>query len=121
MKVEVGQSSSFLRSATGSNFHASLSSANANPISIIFSEHDAIWNLHAAGAFHASKSKLNTGHVMRLTNNWIDIAVYIGDNALVNRLMIGDFGANSSFYNKCSTNLHNRFTEKQKERCKGKN
>ena len=121
MKVEVGQSSAFLRSATGSNFHASLSSANASPICIIFSEHDAIENLHAAGAFHASKSKLNTRHVMRLTNNWIDIAVYIGDNALVNRLMIGDLGANSSFYHKCcSTNLHNRFTKKQKEECKGK-
>ena len=35
--------------------------------------------------------------------------------------MIGDLGANSSFYYKrCSTNLHNRFTKKQKEECKGK-
>ena len=43
-------------------------------------------------------------HVRKLTNNWRNIAVYIGDNALVNRLMIGDLGANSSFYHKrCST------------------
>ena len=45
---------------------------------------------------------------MKLKNNWRDIAVYIGDNALVSRLMIGDLGANSSFYYKhCSTNLYN--------------
>ena len=107
-KAEVGQSSTFLRSSTGSNSRASSSSANPNPICIICGEHDATENLHSAGAFHASKSKLNTEHVMKLTNNWRDIAVYIGDNALVNRLMIGDLGANSSFYHKCcSTNLYN--------------
>ena len=73
---------------------------------IICGEHDAIKNLHVAEAFYASKSKLNTEHVMKLTNNRRDIAVYIGDNAIVNRLMIGDLGANSSFYHKhCSTNL----------------
>ena len=82
-KVEVGQSS------------ASSSSAIPNPICIICGDHDAIENVHAAGTFHASKSKLNSEHVMKLANNWRDIAVYIGDNALVNRLMIGDLGANS--------------------------
>ena len=120
-KAEVGQSSAFLRSSMGSNSRGSSSSAIPNPICIICSENDAIENVHAAEAFHASKSKLNSEHVMKLTNNWRDIAVYIGDNALVNRLMIGDLGANSSFYHKrCSTNLHNRFTKKQKEECKGK-
>ena len=38
--------------------------------------------------------------------------------------MIGDLGANSSFYQKrCSTKLYNPFTKKkkkQKEECKGK-
>ena len=35
--------------------------------------------------------------------------------------MIGDLSANRSFYHKrCSTNLYNRFTKKQKEECKGK-
>ena len=34
---------------------------------------------------------------MNLTNNCRDIAVYVRDNALVNKLMIGDLGANSSF------------------------
>ena len=35
--------------------------------------------------------------------------------------MIGDLGAVSSFYDKrCSTNLYNRFTKKEKEECKGK-
>ena len=64
---------------------------------------------------------MNTEHVMKLTNNRRDIAVYIGDNAIVNRLMIGDLGANSSFYHKhCSTNLWNQFTKKKKEKCKRK-
>ena len=27
---------------------------------------------------------------MKLTKNWRDLAVYIGDNALVNRIMVGD-------------------------------
>ena len=58
---------------------------------------------------------------MKLKNNWRDIAVCIGDKALVNRLMIGDLGANSLLYHiRCSTNLYNRFTKKQKEECKGK-
>ena len=105
-KVEVGQSGAFLRSSVDSNSRASSSSAIPNPICIIYGKHDAIENVHAAGAFHASKWKLNSKHVMKLTSNWRDIAVYIGDNALVNRLMIGDLGTNSSFYHKrCSTNL----------------
>ena len=92
-----------------------------NPICIVCGEHDAVENVHAAGAFHASKLKLNSEHVMKLTNIWRDIVVYIGDNALVNKQMIVDLGANSSFYHKrCSTNLYNRFTKKQKEECKGK-
>ena len=49
------------------------------------------------GAFHASKSKLNSQHVMKLTNNWRDISLYIGNNALVNRLMIGDLGLTAYF------------------------
>ena len=56
---------------------------------------------------------------MKLINNWRDIAVYISDIALVNRLMICDLGSSSSFYYKrFLTNLHNRFTKKQKEECK---
>ena len=82
----------------GSNSRAYSSSAIPNPKCIICGEHDAIENVYAAGAFHASKSKLNSERVMKLTNNWRDIAVYIRDNALVNRLMIGDLGANSLFY-----------------------
>ena len=119
-KAEVGQSSAFLRSSMGSNARISSSSAIPNPICIICSEHDAIENVYAAGEFHASKWKLNTKHVIKLTNNWRDIAVYIGNNALVSSLMIGDLGANCSFYHKrCSANLFNRFITKQKEECKG--
>ena len=107
-KVEVGQSSTFLRSSMGSNSCAYSSSAIPNPICIICGENDAIENVYAAGAFHASKSKLNSEHVMKLTNNWRDIAFYIGDNALVSKLMIGDLAADSSLYDKrCSTNLYN--------------
>ena len=75
----MGQSSAFLHSSTGSNSRASLSSAIPNSIYIICGEHNAIENVRAAGAFHASKSKLNSEHVMNLTNNWrnIDIVLVI--------------------------------------------
>ena len=47
--------------SAGSNSGASSCSATAyNPVCIKCVEHDAIENFHAAGAFHASKSKLNT-------------------------------------------------------------
>ena len=95
----MGQSRAFLHSFMGANSCASSGSAISNPICIICGELDAIENVHAAAAL--SKSKLNSEHVMKLTNTWRDISVYIGDNALVNRLMIGDFGADSSFYHKC--------------------
>ena len=65
----MGQSSAFLHSSTDSNSHASSSSAIPNPICIICGEHDAIENIHATGAFHASQSKLNSEHVIKLTNN----------------------------------------------------
>ena len=53
---------------------------------------------------------------MKLTNDLRDIAVYIGYNALANRLIIGDLGPNSSFYHKrCSTNLFNRFIKKNRK------
>ena len=68
-KVEVGQSSAFSRSSMGSNSSAFSSSAIPNPICIICSDHDVIENVHAAGAFHASKSKLNSENVLKLTNN----------------------------------------------------
>ena len=87
-----------------------------NIICIICSEHDAIEDLYAAGAFHVSKSKLNTEHVTKLTNNWRDIVVYIGDNAFENGLMIGQLSANSSFYHKsCAISLYNGFMEE----CRG--
>ena len=105
-KVEVGQSSAFLRSSIGPISRACSSSAIPNPICIICSEHDAIENVYATGAFHGSKSKLNSEHVTKLTKSWSDIAVYIGNNALVNRLLIGDLGANISiYYKRCSINL----------------
>ena len=66
-KTGVGQSSAFLRSSTDSNSCVSSSSAIPDPMCITCGEHDAIENVHAAGAFHASKSKLNTEHVMKLT------------------------------------------------------
>ena len=59
-KVEVGQSSTFLRLSMDSSSRASSSSVVPNAICIICGEHDAIENVHAAGAFHASKSKLNS-------------------------------------------------------------
>ena len=54
-KVEVGQSSTFLRSSMGSNSCAYSSSAIPNPICTICGENDAIENVHA--------------HFMRLNRN----------------------------------------------------
>ena len=76
-KAEVGQPSAFLGSSKGSKSPASSISANPSSICTICGEHDATENLHAAWAFQASISKLNTEHLMKLTNNWRDIAVYI--------------------------------------------
>lgn len=105
-KSEVEQSSAFSRSSMGSNSCGSSTSANRNLICIICGEHDANENLDAAGAFCASKLKLSAEHVMKLTNNWRDKAVYIGNNAPVNKLMVCDLGANSPFNHKrYSTNL----------------
>ena len=66
-KAEVGQSSASLRSSMGSNSRASSSSAFSDPVCIIYDEDDAVEDVHAAGAFHASKSKLNTQPVVNLT------------------------------------------------------
>ena len=71
-KAEVGQSSAFLHSAMGSNTCVSSSPVNPNHIYIICYEDDAFENLLAAETFHVSKSKLNTEHVMKVTNNWRD-------------------------------------------------
>ena len=74
------------------------------------------------------RTYLLLGHFMHVNRNWIlkmllswqiirEKAVYIGDNALVDRLMIGDVGSNSSFYQKrCSATLYNRFTKKNRKR-----
>ena len=44
------------------------------------------------------------------------MTVYIGDDALTSRLMIGDLAANSSFCHKrCSTNLFNEYTKKRND------
>ena len=97
-KAEVGQSTAFSRPSTVSNYRTSSSSANA--ICITCNENDAIENLHATGVFHASEPKMNAEHVMKVTSNSRDMAVYIGDNALVNRLMIGDLGTKAYFTTK---------------------
>ena len=86
-QAKAAESTSFplrspLRSSTGS------SSRTSSYTCIICDEADILDNLHAAGAYHASKSKLNAGHVNKLTKEWRDIAVYIGDPVLASRLAI---------------------------------
>ena len=40
-----------------------------------------------------------------------------GDDELTSRLLVGDLGANRSFYHKlCSTKLYNKFVKKDKKR-----
>ena len=107
-----------LRSSLGSP-SASSSLLPVDPMCVICGEHDIIDHLHAAGALHATKSKLNVDHVTKLTNQWRNMALCIGDHALLSRLMIGDLGANSSFYHKnCLNKLHNRYRKKKNEQSK---
>ena len=66
-KAEGEQSGAFLRLSTGPNSRGSSNSAIPGPICIVCGEHDTTENVHAAGAFHTSKSKLNAEQVMKLT------------------------------------------------------
>ena len=87
------------------------------PKCVICNEFDDIDNLHAAGAFHASKEKLKAEHVNKQTQQWREMALVVEDDGLASRLQIQDLGASSSFYHKlCSTNLYNRFVKKNKEK-----
>ena len=89
-KAEVAQSSAILRWYLLAQILVHL---QVQQFQILFALHAVNMMLlrkkvHAAGAFHASKSKLNSEHVIKLTNNWRGTGVYIGDNALVNSLLV---------------------------------
>ena len=45
-----------------------------NYLCTICGEYDELEKLCAAGAFHATKSKLNVNHVTQLTNKWREMA-----------------------------------------------
>ena len=96
------------------------STDSSKPKCIICNEFDELNNLHAAGALHATKTKLKVEHVTKQTEQWRQMALTVGDNGLASRLSIGDLGANSSFYHKrCSTRLYNEFVKKDNERKQG--
>ena len=91
-------------------------SFKTNKVCTICGKGDKIQNLCAAGAFHATKSKLNTNHVAQLTEKWRKMAFRVGDDDLLSRLMVGDLGTNSTFYHKeCYSNLYNIYTKVCKE------
>lgn len=61
--------------------------------------------------------KLNVENVTKQIEKWGQMDLIDGDDELSSRLLIGDLGANRSFYHKlCSTKLYNKFVKKDKER-----
>ena len=83
---------------------------------IICNEIDELKNLLAAGALHATKTKLKADHATKQTEQWRNMATTIGDIRLASQLSTGDLGANSSFYHKrCYTKLCNDFIKKDNE------
>ena len=115
--TQVAESGRSLRGSTAST--SGRASLSADSICIICGKPDDVCNLHAAGALHATKSKSDVDHVTKLTNQWRTMAIFLGDDALRSRLMIGDLGANSSFYHKrCSTKFYNDYRNKQNKQGK---
>ena len=61
--------------------------------------------------------KLNVENVTKQTEKWRQMDLIDGDDELTSRLLVGDLGANRSFYHKlCSTKLYNKFVKKDKKR-----
>ena len=87
------------------------------PKYIICNEIDELKNLDAAGALHATKTKLKADHVTKQPKQWRHMATNIGDSRLARRFSIEDLEANSSFYHKRSyTKLYNDFTKKDNKK-----
>ena len=123
-KIEITQEKKAKLSTDHSpNLRSSSSRSSADsstPKCIICNETDELKNLHAAGALHATKTKLKADHVTKQTEQWRLMAKTIGDRRLARRLSIGDLGANSSFYYKrCYTMLYNDFIKKDNEKKQG--
>ena len=90
------------------------------PKCIICKEIDELKNLHDAGAFHVTKTKLKADRVTKQTEQWRHMATTIGDRRLASQLSIGDIGVNSSFYHKrCYTKLYNDFIKRDNEKKQG--
>ena len=57
---------------------------------------------------HAKKRKADGSHVKRLTDEWKELAIFLGDDVLVQKLSFKDVTADQLFYHKkCLTNFHN--------------
>ena len=84
---------------------------------IICNKIDELKNLDAAGALHATKTKLKADHVTKQTKQWRHMATNIGDSRLARRFSIEDLEANHSFYHKRRyTKLYNDFTKKDNKK-----
>ena len=61
--------------------------------------------------------KLNVENATKQIEKWGQMDLIDGDDELSSRLLIGDLGANRSFYHKlCSNKLYNKVAQKDKER-----
>ena len=57
-------------------------------------------NLHAAGAYHATKKDVDSRHNEELTEKWRTMAVKFGNNSLLSLLSRGDLAANEIYYHR---------------------
>ena len=80
---------------TSSSLRSSTAPLISQIICYICGQEDELCNLHAAGAWHASREKLKFDHVEKLTALWRQMATVLDKKELLSRLVIGDLGANS--------------------------
>ena len=70
------------------------------PVCCFCEDDDDVINRCAAGTFHASVVKNDPLHVNRLTEEWKNMASFLGDSNLLIRLSGGDVASNELSYHK---------------------
>ena len=70
------------------------------PVCCFCKEADEEINLCAAGTYHASKTKADADHVIKLTQKWREMAKVVENDDLLKSLSVGDVTANEVYYHK---------------------
>ena len=76
---------------------------------------DSNSNLHAAGAFHAKKTKTDSLHALSLTQKWKDMALAVDNQFLINKIAFGDVASNELYYHaSCLKSLSYQYNQIKK-------